>query len=303
MRCLFMYNPVSGRGRIAKKADYIVRKLQEKYDTVDVYATKGVGDMERAAHEAPHKYDAIIFSGGDGSFNEVVQGIGALECPPELGYIPSGTVNDIAHSLGIPKGLKKAVKTVLTGDNVLVDCMKVNERYAMYVVAAGAFTSASYMTPQAQKKRIGRIAYGLEGSKKNLRFEVFDVTVRSGDYEVKTPSVLVVFMNGKCVAGIKLNKHGSMADGKIEFAAIRQKENPNLFRRIRAFFALVHLFIFGYRVKDKLITKFSASEFEIETDDNVVWNFDGEKGISGKVKVCVLPKKINMIVPKGRKNI
>ena len=79
MRCFFVYNPVSGRGKIAKKLDYIVRKLGEKYDTVDVYATQKTGDMERAAREAADKYDAIIFSGGDGSFNvhseNLIQGV------------------------------------------------------------------------------------------------------------------------------------------------------------------------------------------------------------------------------------
>ena len=166
MRCFFVYNPVSGRGKIAKKLDYIVRKLGEKYDTVDVYATQKTGDMERAAREAADKYDAIIFSGGDGSFNEVVQGIGSAEFPPELGYIPSGTVNDIAHTLGIPKSIRGAVKTVLTGDNVLVDCMKINDRHAMYVVAAGAFTRASYTTPQRKKNGSAGSLTGSKGSKR-----------------------------------------------------------------------------------------------------------------------------------------
>ena len=303
MRCFFVYNPVSGRGKIAKKLDYIVRKLGEKYDTVDVYATQKTGDMERAAREAADKYDAIIFSGGDGSFNEVVQGIGSAEFPPELGYIPSGTVNDIAHTLGIPKSLRGAVKTVLTGDNVLVDCMKINDRHAMYVVAAGAFTSASYTTPQTEKKRVGRLAYGIEGIKKNLKFQVFKVKIKCGEKCEETESVFVIVMNGRYVAGTHLNKKGSIADGKLELAVIRQQKDPNVFKKIRALLALAHLFIFGYRVPEKQITRFTGAEFEIEADESVVWNFDGEKGVSGSVKICVLPKKINMIVPKGTKNI
>lgn len=303
MRCFFVFNPVSGKGKIAKKLDYIVRKLKEKYDVVDVYATKGAGDMERAAREAAGRYDAIVFSGGDGSFNEIMQGIGDAEHPPELGYIPSGTVNDIAHTLGIPKGIRGAVKTVLTGDNVLLDCMKINDRYAMYVVAAGAFTSASYTTPQTKKKQIGRIAYGIEGIKKNMRFDVFDVSVKSGGNWVKTDSVFISLMNGRYVAGMKINRDSSITDGRIELAVIRQQKNPNFFKKIRAFLALAHLFLFGYKVKEKQILRFTGSEFEIETEESVVWNFDGEKGLSGNVKVCVLPKKINMIVPKGSKNI
>lgn len=303
MRCLFLYNPVSGKGKIAKKAEYIVRRLQEKYDTVDVYVTKGPGDMERAARDAANKYDALVFSGGDGSFNEIVQGIAEAECPPELGYIPSGTVNDIARSLGIPKSIRRAVKVILTGDNALLDCMQINGRYAMYVVAAGAFTSTPYTTPQSQKNKIGKFAYGIEGLKKSLRFDVFDITVNNGENSVTMPCIFVAAMNGRSVAGLKLNKRGSMADGKIEFAAVRQKENPNVFKRVRSFFALAHLFLRGYRVKDKMITRFEGSQLEVVAGDDIVWTFDGEKGACGTVKISVLPKKIDMIVPKGSKNI
>lgn len=303
MRCFFVFNPVSGRGKITKKLDYIVEKLREKYDEVEVYATKGTGDMERAAREAAGKYDAVIFSGGDGSFNEIVQGIGDAEFPPELGYIPSGTVNDIAHTLGIPKSVRGALKVILTGDNELLDCMKINDRYAMYVVAAGAFTSTPYTTPQTKKKQIGRIAYGLEGIKKNLRFDVFDVAVRSEGRQIETDSVFIMLMNGRYVAGMKLNKSSSIRDGKVELALIRQKKNPNIFKKIRAFLALAHLFLLGYKVREKQIVRLTGSEFEIETDENVVWNFDGEKGLCGNVKIKVLPKKINMIVPKDNKNI
>ena len=303
MRCFFIYNPVSGKGKIVKKLDYIVRQLKEKFDVVDVYATKCSGDMERAAREAVGKYDDMVFSDGDGSVNEIVQGIGDAEFPPELGYIPSGTVNDIAHTLGIPKSVRGALKVILTGDNEMLDCMKINDRYAMYVVAAGAFTSAPYTTPQAQKKQIGRLAYGIEGIKKNLRFDVFDVAVKNEGARVETDSIFVILMNGRYVAGMKLNKKSSIRDGQIELAVIRQKKNPNVFKKIRAFLALAHLFLFGFRVPEKQIIRFTGKEFEIEAAESVVWNFDGEKGVCGNVKICVLPKKINMIVPKGSKNI
>lgn len=301
MRCLFLYNPVSGRGKIAKKLGRIVRALERKYGTVDTYATKGRGDMARAAAEATEKYDALVFSGGDGSFNEVVQGVAGGGRIPELGYIPCGTVNDVAHSLGIPKRLGGALKVILSGERALLDCMKINDRYAMYIVAAGAFTSATYTTPQSEKQKMGRIAYGIEGIRKNLKFDVFPVRITDGERTVQSESVFVMLMNGKFVAGMPLNLRGSMADGKIEVALIRQRRDPNAVNKLRAYFALAHLFLFGYRVKERQIERLEGSHFEIETGEGVVWNFDGEKGISGKVTVDVLPGKINMLVPRGRK--
>lgn len=301
MRCLFLYNPVSGRGKISKKLDRIVRALERKYDSVDTYATKSPGDMARAAAEAAEKYDALVFSGGDGSFNEVVQGVAGASRMPELGYLPSGTVNDIAHSLGIPKNIDRALKVILTGDNVMLDCMKINDRYAMYIVAAGAFTSATYTAPQELKHHIGRIAYGVEGLRKNMDFEVFNVDIRSGAARERTDCVFVALLNGRYVAGLRLNRRGSMADGKIEAAVIRQRKRPNFFQKMRAYLSLASLFLFGYGVRERSITRIEGSHFEIDAGDSVVWNFDGEKGISGKVVIDVLPKKIDMLVPKGRK--
>lgn len=303
MRCLFLYNPVSGRGKISKKLDKIVRALEKKYDEVDTYATKCRGDMMLAAANAAEKYDALIFSGGDGSFNEVVQGVAGASRVPELGYIPCGTVNDIAHSLGIPKRLSRALKVILTGDSVLLDCMKINDCYAMYIVAAGAFTSATYSAPQDLKHHIGRIAYGVEGLRKNMKFDVFDIAVNGGAACERTDCVFVALMNGRYVAGMRLNRRGSMADGKIETAVIRQCKKPNFLQRVRAYISLASLFLFGYGVREKNIVRFEGSHFEIDAGDSVVWNFDGEKGISGKVVVDVLPKKIVMLVPKGRKKI
>lgn len=303
MKCLFLYNPVSGKGKITKKLDLILRTLEKKYDVVDFYATKAAGDMTRAAREAAGKYDAIVFSGGDGSFNEVVHGVADCAVRPELGYIPSGTVNDVAHSLGIPKRIKKALKIILTGKNELLDCMKINDRYAMYIVAAGAFTSATYTTPQSKKKQVGRIAYAVEGIRKNLAFEVFGVRLSNGRERVETQSVFVTLMNGRYVAGMRLNKEGSMTDGKIEAAVIQQRKHPNLLQKARAFLALANLFLFGYKVREKLITRMEGSRFEIEADESLVWNFDGEKGISGNVVVEVLPRAINMIVPGDGKNL
>lgn len=303
MRCIFIYNPVSGRKKTGKKLEYILRRLGEKYDIVDSYATASAGDMTRAVREYAEKYDAIIFSGGDGSFNEAVQGLCEANNMPEIGYIPGGTVNDIAHSLGIPSHIRGALKVILTGKNVLLDCMRVNDRYAMYIVAAGAFTSATYTTPQIQKNLIGRLAYGIEGIRKNLNFDVFRVKITDGEQCLEEEGVFVAFLNGKYVAGIGLNRKASMTDGKIEVALIRQRKFPNLFHKIRAYFALANLFLFGYRVKERQIIRLEGSHFEVETEDRVTWNFDGERGICGKICVDVLPQKINIIVPQKSKNI
>ena len=181
MNCLFVYNPVSGKGKTAKREGEIVRVLGEKFGQVDVYATQGPGEMTRVVRERAGGYSAIVFAGGDGTFNEVLQGVCESGADPILGYIPGGTVNDIAHSLHIPRNWKKALSVICGGHGERLDCMCANGKYAMYVVTAGAFTSATYSAPQTQKKRFGRLAYGFEGLRKNMHFDVFPVRVRGVD--------------------------------------------------------------------------------------------------------------------------
>ena len=299
MNCIFIYNPVGGKGKIASKKDYIVSELKEKFETVDVYATKCAGDMTRAVREAVGKYDAIIFAGGDGSFNEVLQGIADFDETPILGYIPSGTVNDVAHTLGLPVKLKKALKTIKTGVVEAIDCMKVGERYAIYVVAAGAFTSATYNAPQIQKNHVGRIAYGLEGVRHNLKFQAFDIAC-SGDNESfeTNECVLITFMNSKYVGGFRMNKRADVQDGKIEVAIVQRNKKKSIIKKLSAYLAIAGLFLFGYHAKLRNTTRMSGSAFDVKVGEDIVWNFDGEKGIQGNIRIEVIPRKVKIIVPK-----
>ncbi len=302
MKCIFMYNPVGGKGQIAKQVEYIVGELKEKFEEVDVYATKCAGDMSREAREIADKYDVIVFAGGDGSVNEMVQVVAEMEDPPILGYIPSGTVNDFAHTLKIPKKIKKALRIIKTGTVEQIDCMKLNDRYAIYVVTTGAFTSATYNTSQTKKNHSGRIAYYFEAIKHNLKFQPFEVDCKGQAEEIHTDGcILISFINSKYVAGFGMNKHGDLQDGKMEVAIVERKKKANFFRVIGSYFAIAGLFLFGYRAKNKHVKRLSGNAFDVDIGDDVVWNVDGEKGISGKIHIEIVPKKVKIIVPAEKK--
>ena len=305
MKCIFIYNPKSGKGKIKKKLPYITKRLSEKYGEIDVYETKCRGDLTAKVKEIANLYDTIVFSGGDGTFNELLQGLSVWEQLPALGYIPTGTTNDIAHSLKIPcKSLRRQLNVVLKGRVEKLDCMMINgEEYAMYCVCAGAFTKATYTTPQQNKKIFGRLAYGIEGLRSNIPFKVFPVTMKNEEETIRSECVFALIMNSKRVAGFRLNAKGSMQDGLLEGAIVKQKKNPNFFYRWHAFFSLIRLFIFGYRFKEKSLAQIDGESFQIEVPDDVVWNYDGEKGRCGNIEIKVLKNRVPLIVPKNNKNI
>lgn len=299
MKCLFLYNPNSGKGKIKKKLAYLEKRLKKRYSEVDIRITESAEDLERQVKEGASNYDAVIFSGGDGTFNHVLHGVG--ESDVQLGYLPSGTVNDVARSLGIPRSLKGALKVILKGNSARLDCMRIGESYAMYIAAAGAFTSATYHTPQNRKRALGAFAYALEGLKNNMKLEVFPLKVTTGGRTVETDAVLIFILNGRSVAGFPINKHGSMKDGRLETVIIKQVKKPNALRRLGALFSVASLFVFGCKVRKKDVVALSGESVTIETAEGVVWDFDGEEGIRGSVTVEVVPRRVKLFVPKKKK--
>jgi diacylglycerol kinase family enzyme len=180
--------------------------------------------------------------------------------------------------------------------------MKVSDRYAIYVVAAGAFTSATYNAPQKQKNFMGRIAYGLEGVRHNLKVPAFNIRCAGESDIVETNEcVLVTFMNSKYVGGFRMNKRADVQDGKIEVAIVqRNKKNQGFIKKLSAYLAIAGLFLFGYQAKLRNTTRMSGAKFDINVGDDIVWNIDGEKGMAGNIQIEVVPSKINIIVPKKK---
>ena len=300
MKCLFLYNPNSGKGKIKKKIKYIKKTLEKKFEQVDVAATESSEDMTQKAKEGASRYEVIVFSGGDGSFNRVLQGIEGKDVV--LGYLPAGTANDVAHSLGIKKKLSQALKVITEGHSACVDCMKVNGlHYSMYIVAAGAFTPVTYRTPQKLKRALGKVAYAIEGLKHNMKLDVFPVKVTAGGETYEASSVFTVVLNGRSAAGFPMNKQASMQDGMLEIAVIKQAEHPSLGQKIGAFFSLAALFLRGMKVRRRNIYTMRGKTVEIQTRDDIVWDFDGEEGIKGSIKIEALKGYVKMFVPKKKK--
>lgn len=300
MKCLFLYNPNSGRGDIKKKISYIRSQLKSAYDVVDIVATSSAEDLENRIRKNISRYDVILFSGGDGTFNNVLQAVGERDV--QLGYIPSGTVNDVARSLGIPRNIKGALNVILKGRSERLDCLRVNgKHYVMYVAAAGAFTSATYTTPQNEKRSLGFLAYAMHGLKNNLDFQVFPLEIEMDGRHIQSDSVLVLVLNGRSVARMPVNRASSMRDGVFELALIRQVKRPGTLRRIGAYFSLGAMFLFGVRVKKRDITFVQGRRVKIRTDASLVWDFDGEEGVRGNVEIELLPRHVKLFVPNKKK--
>lgn len=294
MDCLFLYNPCGGKGISEKNLSYIRRRLLERYGSVEIVGTKSAEDLE--ARVRKEKERDVIFAGGDGTFNRVLQAAAGGNL--RLGYLPCGTVNDIARSLSIPKNLKGALEVIVKGETAKLDCMRVNGRYAMYIAAAGAFTETTYTTPQSEKRFLGPLAYAIHGLRHGLRFRPFPLKIECDGNTFETESALVLVLNGRSVAGFRVNRSSSMRDGTLELAVVRRIGKQNVFRRFFTLCSIGTLFLRGIRVKKKDILFLRGRALRLETDASVVWDLDGERGPCGSVSVETIPAAVDLFVPK-----
>ena len=296
MKCLYVYNPTSGKQNNGKNTEYIVSKLKTKYEVVDVMPTKKRGDAGEFACFSCGKYDTLVISGGDGTVNEVVNALACKENRPVLGYIPAGTINDLAHSLKIPKKLKNAVNIILNGNIIDHDIFKVNNKYGIYVCAFGLFTASSYTSSQKSKKKFGKLAYYINGIKELKNAKKFNITLKTETIEFTTDIILGIIANSKYVSGYKINKMANCSDGYVNVILYKERKKKGV--SLKMLFNIFRSFLFGMGVlknsKNCVILK--LNKFEVDFNEDTDINLDGEKGMNGSFKFEVLKQHLKIFV-------
>ena len=297
-KCLFLYNPYSGKGKIVEKEEYITSRLREKYE-VEVFQSKYAGNIGNEIKKRGAEFDLVVVAGGDGTLNEAVDAIVILDKKPKLGYIPTGTVNDLAHSLYIPRNIKSALKNILQGKTFVHDVMKINKRYGIYVCCAGLFTESSYATKHQKKKKMGKLAYFFHGIKKLFSTKAIHAKLCYDDKELKGTYAMALVPNSRYVAGFRINKRAVLNDGTVDVVLVESKRDVvNLSSILR----VALMFGFGLPKKSgKFFHILKLNKFTLEMEEEHAINLDGEKVGRGTFNFEVIPRGVELIVPKPEK--
>ena len=298
MKCLFVYNPNSGKSGLQKRIDYIKKQLNTIYDEVDYKPTEYKGHAEQIARDSCGKYDYLVISGGDGTVNEVVNGLAEQENAPILGYLPSGTVNDLSRSLMIPKNLKKTIEILRLNSLYYHDIFKANNRYGIYFCGSGVFTSVSYSTKQKKKKIWGKLAYFIDAIKDFDNINDFDADIITKDGKIIGDKyIMLLIINSRSTAGFLSNKKANLSDGKVDLVFIK-RENDKPFNYIKSLFTVARVFMFGVNSvkKSKDVTILNLDEFDLKISKRLIINIDGEEGTQGNIHFKVLKQNLKIIV-------
>ena len=148
-KLLFVLNPCAGTRKANKVLPALLALFNRAGYDVLTFITGASGEAIDEVAAKAADMDLIVCCGGDGTFNETVTGILKSGASTPVGYIPTGSTNDFAGSLGLPLDPLKAAKQIIDGTPQQYDIGQFNMRYFTYVASFGAFTRASYTTPQS----------------------------------------------------------------------------------------------------------------------------------------------------------
>lgn len=278
----FIVNLQSGKSAIVSKLAEVIDLFTKSGYEVTVRPTQERMDACAAAKYACQQgFDLIVCSGGDGTLNEVIQGVMRSDDKLVIGYIPAGSTNDFAKGIGIPKNILDAVQWIIDGNSHPCDIGSFNDKYFTYIAAFGAFTEVAYETPQQVKNYLGHAAYALNGLTHLNSIRSYHLKIEADGQSFEDDFIFGMVTNSSSVAGLLSINDFRIDDGLYEVTLIKTPGNPLDLQKI------IHSLInINIDIDTAYIKSFRASSIHFESEEDIQWTIDGEYG--GALKNVVI---------------
>ncbi len=290
-KVLLIVNPCAGRTKSRAGTFEIVDKFSKNDYEFTVRTTTCQGDATNIVKRELDEHDMVVCCGGDGTLNETVNGVMDMPRRVPIGYIPSGSTNDLATTLGIPKDIKEATDLIMSGQLNDYDVGLFNNRYFTYVASFGAFTRSSYATSQKLKNKFGYLAYLPTAVPDAFNIKKYKLRIEHDGGVLEDEFVFGAISNSTSVGGfftfdrneIKLN------DGVFEVLLARGINFGNL---LPTLYKVRHQEYDGKQIIFLHTKKLKVTCLDGEVD----WTLDGEYGgrhknvmvhvLNGAVHIC-----------------
>lgn len=276
-RCRIIYNPTSGREAMKNNLVDILNILERAGYETSAYATtpepnSAKNEAERAAKAG---FNLIVAAGGDGTINEVVNGIAPLKHRPKLGIIPAGTTNDYARALKIPREDPiGAAKVIAKGQTVKMDIGEAGKNWFVNIAAGGLLTELTYGVPSQVKSLFGYLAYLVKGAELLPRIKPIRMHLEydGGTYDGKASMFFLALTNS--VGGFEqIVPDASLDDGKFTLIVVK---TSNLIEILQLITMVLNG---GKHVNDPRILYVKTSKLVAKpVDEKMMINVDGEYG-------------------------
>ncbi|WPC18747.1 diacylglycerol kinase [Pediococcus inopinatus] len=291
-RARVIYNPTSGREVLKQSMIDILNILEEAGFEASAYATtpepKSAENEARRAAKAG--FDLVVAAGGDGTINEVVNGIADLHFRPMMAIIPAGTTNDYARALKIPReDPVAAAKVVLKDQRIKMDIGKAGENYFINIAAGGLLTELTYDVPSNMKSIFGYLAYLVKGAELLPQIKPVDMDIEyDGEHFNGKASMFFLALTNSIGGFEQIVPDASLDDGRFTLIIVKAS---NLV-------SILHLMVKalnGNHMNDPRIIYRKPKRVKVNpVNDRVMVNIDGEYGGDAPMVFKNLHKHIEM---------
>jgi diacylglycerol kinase (ATP) len=278
-RARIIYNPTSGREAIRRDLVDILNVYETAGYETSAFATTAEEDSARneALRAANDGFELIVAAGGDGTINEVVNGIASLDNPPILAIIPAGTTNDYARALHIPRDSPlEAAEVILKGRAARMDIGQANDNYFVNIAAGGTLSELTYSVPSKQKSMYGYLAYVLKAAEMLPQVHPMDIEVEYDGGAYRGPASMFFLALTNSVGGFEqLVPDARLDDGNFTLLVVKTT-------KLNELLVLVTEALQGKHVDDENLLYVKSSQVKITPLSTntapVRINLDGEYG-------------------------
>jgi len=289
-----IYNPYSGDRRFKEVADSCAEIFFGAGYLTYLVRVAGETAMNAAISDLSND-ETVVIAGGDGTINMLINAMKKHKKTAPLGIIPTGTANDFATFLDIPKDPRAAAEVLAKGRLISADLGCANGQFFNNVCGGGLFINVSHsLNNDLAKSIFGKLAYYIKGLGQlpNITPLPLRITTETATYEEEF-SLFLVLNSGSCGGFNKISPNASINDGLLDFIAFRSmsmKDIAGLFLKI----------LTGKHLDDHRVVFSHESSVKIEYlgKDSVSTDVDGEPGPEMPLEITCEKGALNLIVPR-----
>lgn len=292
MKSLLILNPHAGRPKLPGVEDRVHRAFRRHGLSCEIVLAERAGDATVLARKAAKDgYDLVVAGGGDGTVNEVANGLAGTDVP--LGILPLGSVNVLARELRIPLNPSQAIRAMAQGTVKHIDLGRANERYFTLMAGFGFDAEVVANVLQPIKDWIGSSAYVLKGLATLARYRATDVTLEMPEETYSAKAFLVIVANVSTYTyNLKITPYASPDDGLLDICVFERPltDRIGFMRQVAEVFINRHLY-------HKAVRYFRTTGVAIRSSPDVMVQLDGDAFGSTPVEISIVPRILPVVVP------
>lgn len=295
-KCVVIYNPHSGK---KKKQDFIAqfkKILEDNGYNTEFIQSKYRAHITEIVRDLPNDINLVISLGGDGTFNESMRGNFQRKKRLVLAHIPTGTTNDVGKMFGYGKNVISNLKLLMKGTVKKMDICTINNEPFVYVAGFGRFMNIPYETSRKSKKKLGYLAYLINGAKDLLvdRSKLHDITYIIDGEEYNGLYSFMFVANATRIAGVNNVFHDvKLDDDRFEVLFCNIKKKKDILRTLYYLRKTDITHVPGF-----YFHKTNNIKIKVNDEGRIPWCIDGEKlEIDTQEVEIKIDKNVHIMLP------